>query len=73
VLRRELRSAERFRDAAIFFGSVSLKTPCFRSSASLSLVTRSDHRPVMPVWAMPFLVSRLSSASPAFAYSQPGF
>jgi hypothetical protein len=43
-LRRELRSAERLSDAAIFFGSVSLKTPCFRSSASLSLVTRCDHR-----------------------------
>jgi hypothetical protein len=43
-LRRELSSAERFRDAAIFFGSVSLKTPCFRSRASLSLVTRCDHR-----------------------------
>jgi hypothetical protein len=43
-LRRELRSAERLSDAAIFFGSVSLKTPCFRSSASLSRVTRCDQR-----------------------------
>lgn len=44
VLRRELRSAERLSEAAIFFGSVSLKTPCFRSSASLSCVTRCDQR-----------------------------
>jgi hypothetical protein len=43
-LRRELCSAERFSDAAIFFGSVSLKTPRLRSSASLSLVTRCDQR-----------------------------
>jgi hypothetical protein len=31
-------------DAAIFFALVSLKTPRFRSSASLSRVTRCDHR-----------------------------
>jgi hypothetical protein len=43
-LRRELRSAERLSEAAIFFGLVSLKTPCFRSSASLSRVTRCDQR-----------------------------
>lgn len=44
VLRRELRSAERLSEAAIFFGSVSLKTPCLRSSASLPWVTRCDQR-----------------------------
>ena len=44
VLRRELRSAERLSEAAIFFGSVSLKTPCLRSSASLPCVTRCDQR-----------------------------
>jgi hypothetical protein len=43
-LRRELRSAERLSDAAIFFALVCLKTPCFRSSASLSCVTRCDQR-----------------------------
>jgi hypothetical protein len=43
-LRRELRSAERLSEAAIFFGLVSLKTPCCRSSASLSRVTRCDQR-----------------------------
>jgi hypothetical protein len=43
-LRRELRSAERFSDAAIIFGSVSLKTPRLRSSASLCSVTRCDQR-----------------------------
>jgi hypothetical protein len=31
-------------DAAIFFALVCLKTPCFRSSASLSSVTRCDQR-----------------------------
>jgi len=31
-------------DAAIFCALVSLKTPRFRSSASLSRVTRCDHR-----------------------------
>ena len=43
-MRRELCSAERFSEAAIRFGSRSVKTPCFRSSASLSLVTRCDQR-----------------------------
>jgi hypothetical protein len=43
-LRRELRSAERLSEAAIFFGLVSLNTPCRRSSASLSRVTRCDQR-----------------------------
>src|SRR6185437_3843254 len=37
-----MRSADGLSDAAIFFGSVSVKTPCFRSSASLSRVTRCD-------------------------------
>jgi len=40
----EPRSAERLSDAAIFFALVCLKTPCFRSSASLSCVTRCDQR-----------------------------
>src|SRR6185437_16342358 len=39
-----MRSADRLSDAAIFFGSVSVKTPRFRSSASLSRVTRCDQR-----------------------------
>jgi hypothetical protein len=43
-LRRELRSAERFRDTAIFFALVSLNTPRLRSSASLCFVTRCDQR-----------------------------
>jgi hypothetical protein len=43
-LRRELRSAERLSEAAIFFGSVCLNTPRFKSSASLSRVTRCDQR-----------------------------
>jgi hypothetical protein len=42
-LRRELCSADRLRDAAIFFALVNLKTPRLRSSASLSCVTRCDH------------------------------
>jgi hypothetical protein len=44
VLRRELLSAERLSDAAIRLGSLSVKTPRFRSSASLSRVTRCDQR-----------------------------
>jgi len=43
-LRRELRSAERLSEAAIRFGFRGVKTPCFRSSASLSRVTRCDQR-----------------------------
>jgi hypothetical protein len=43
-LRRELRPAERFSEAAICFGSRNLKTPRRRSSASLSQVTRCDQR-----------------------------
>jgi hypothetical protein len=43
-LRRELRSAERFNEAAIRFGSRIVKTPCCKSSASLSRVTRCDQR-----------------------------
>jgi len=43
-LRRWLRSAERFSDAAIRFGSRLVKTPRSRSSASLSRVTRADQR-----------------------------
>jgi hypothetical protein len=41
-LRRWLRAAERFNDAAIRLGLLWLKTPRSRSSASLSLVTRAD-------------------------------
>jgi hypothetical protein len=43
-LRRELRSAERLSEAAIRFGSRKVKTPRLRSRASLSFVTRCDHR-----------------------------
>jgi hypothetical protein len=43
-LRRELCTAERFSEIAIFFALVSLNTPCLRSSASLSFVTRCDQR-----------------------------
>jgi hypothetical protein len=43
-LRRALRSAERLRDAAIFFALVSVNTPRFKSSASLSRVTLCDQR-----------------------------
>jgi len=43
-LRRELRSAEVFKERASARGLVSLKTPDFRSSALLVLVTRDDHR-----------------------------
>ena len=43
-LRRWLRSAERFSDAAIFLGSFMAKTFCWRSSASLCLVTSLDQR-----------------------------
>jgi hypothetical protein len=38
-LRRELCSADRFNDAAIFFALDCLNTPCWRSSASLRSVT----------------------------------
>jgi hypothetical protein len=43
-LRRELRSADRFSDAAIRFGSRNVNTPRFRSSASRPCVTRCDQR-----------------------------
>ncbi|MGY3354707.1 hypothetical protein ACVWZK_001370 [Bradyrhizobium sp. GM0.4] len=43
-MRRALCSAERFNEAAISFALVSLNTPCLRSSASLSFVTRCDQR-----------------------------
>jgi hypothetical protein len=43
-LRRRLRSAERFNDAAMRFGSRLVKTPRSRSSTSLSRVTRADQR-----------------------------
>jgi len=41
-LRRWLRSAERFNEAAIFLGSSIVKTFRWRSSASLCLVTSRD-------------------------------
>jgi hypothetical protein len=44
AFRRELCSADRFSDAAIFFGSCNVNTPRLRSSASLSRLTRCDHR-----------------------------
>src|SRR5215469_7558764 len=44
---RLLCSADRFKEAAIFLGSLSLNTPPSRSSASLSRVTRADHRPAL--------------------------
>jgi hypothetical protein len=40
ALRRLLRSAERFSEAAIRFGSD--RVPFFKSSASLSRITRAD-------------------------------
>jgi hypothetical protein len=43
-LRLRLRSAERFSEAAIRFGSRNLNTPPLRSRASLSFVTRADQR-----------------------------
>src|ERR1700745_811984 len=52
-----LRSAERLSEAAIRFGSLPVNTPLLRSSASLSRVTRCDHR--RTVFAMvPFICSR---------------
>jgi hypothetical protein len=41
-LRRRLRSAERLSEAAMRLGSLPLNTPFWRSSASLSRVTRPD-------------------------------
>jgi hypothetical protein len=43
-VRRELCSAERLSEASILLGSVSMKTPGFESSASLSWVTRRAKR-----------------------------
>ena len=42
-LRRSLCSAERFRESAILLALRCLKTPSFRSSASLFSVTSCDH------------------------------
>src|SRR5215813_12363791 len=44
ALRRRLASAERLSDKAISCGLPRVKTPRSRSSASLSRVTRWDHR-----------------------------
>jgi hypothetical protein len=43
ALRRLLRSAERLSERAMAFGSLLLKTPCCRSSASLRSITLADH------------------------------
>src|SRR6516162_2517516 len=42
ALRRLLRMADRFKDAAILLGSRCLKTPCSSLSALLVCVTRED-------------------------------
>src|SRR5262249_59192098 len=53
-LRLLLRSAERLREAAMRFGSLSVKTPRSRSSASLFWVTRCDQRrPVAALARLP--------------------
>src|SRR3981189_2685227 len=44
ALRRLLRSADRFNDAAICLGSFDVKTPLSSVSASLCSVTRRDQR-----------------------------
>src|SRR5215831_18503844 len=44
LFRRELRSADRFKDAAIRLGSREANTPLSRVSASLCSVTWRDHR-----------------------------
>jgi len=56
-----MRSAERLCDTAIFLGLVSLKKPCYRSSASLSRVTRCDQR-----FGEAFLVAAFFRAEFAF-------
>lgn len=43
ALRRVLRSADRFNESAIAFGSLFVKTPGSRSSALLYCVTLADH------------------------------
>jgi hypothetical protein len=52
-LRRLLRSADRFNDAAMRLGSRNVNTPWSRVSASLCSVTRADQRlpPRRPVFA----------------------
>src|ERR1700756_4692562 len=51
LFRRELLSADRFKDAAIRSGSRNVKTPLSRLSASLCLVTCRDQR--RPFRALP--------------------
>jgi hypothetical protein len=73
-LARLLRSAERFSEAAIFFGSRSVNTPPFRSSASLVSVTRFDQpRPprfaavlsrTLDVFALAFFATALAMTGP---------
>jgi hypothetical protein len=43
ALRRVLCSAERLSERAMAFGSLFVKTPCSRSSASLRSITLCDH------------------------------
>jgi hypothetical protein len=43
AFRRVLCSAERLSDRAMAFGSLLVKTPCSRSSASLRSITFADH------------------------------
>jgi hypothetical protein len=51
-LRRRLRNAERRNEAAMRLGSFQVNTPRSRSSASLSFVTRADHRLVAAAFAI---------------------
>jgi hypothetical protein len=67
-LRRELRSAERLSDAAIFFALVCLKTPCFRSSALLSCVTRCGQRFGDAFFGDDFSALNLPSSLSFYAY-----
>ena len=62
-LRRSLRSADRFKERAIFPGSSQVKTPGSKSSALLSAVTRWDH--------FLFFVGATVSAQPDLRFSFP--
>src|SRR5216684_3426346 len=65
ALRRLLRSADRFSDAAIRLGSRDVKTPSSRVSASLCSVTRRDQRPLVRERAAGREEPRLRVRSPA--------
>src|SRR6516225_11456355 len=56
LFRRELLSADRFKDAAIRLGSRNVKTPLSRLSASLCSVTCRDQR--RPFCAVPLRPGR---------------